>query len=72
MISKKATEITNILLENVNHDRRKLAKAVTNLNKEDISILTKTITGKNNLNYHLYNIGYSYTQDCTYCSPLNI
>ena len=51
------------------NEPKKLLNAITSLNKKEINVLTKTITGKNCLNYNLYNIGYSYTQDCDYCSP---
>ena len=26
------------------------------------------LTGKNRLNYHMYNIGYTYSKECDYCS----
>ena len=51
IINNKATEITNILLESANHDQKKLGKAVTSIHKNDIAILMKPITGRNNLNY---------------------
>ena len=37
---QKAINITNILLENINYNRIKLAKALTSLNQDDINIPT--------------------------------
>ena len=68
-ISKRATEITNILLEQTGFNTNKMAKAILKCNKNEITSLVKTISGKNCMNYNLYNIGYSYTKDCEYCSP---
>ena len=48
---------------------KKLSNAITSLNKKEINVLTKIITRKTALDYNLYNIGYSYTQDGEYCSP---
>ena len=34
---------------------------------KNIAILTKTLSGFNNLNYHTYNTGESYIQECEFC-----
>ena len=46
---------------------KKLSNTITSLSKKEINVLTKTITGKNCLDYKLYNIECSYTQDGEYC-----
>ena len=59
----------NTLLEAANYNIGKITNTVTALPINQIKILTKTVTGHNNMKYHLEKIGYAYDNDCTYCSP---
>ena len=47
-------------------------QTVYGLTANDLKILMKTISGKNCLHYHLYDIGKAHTKMCTYCSPSEI
>ena len=68
-LSKQTKILITILIGAANNDIKKLYKRVTSLNIKNIKTLIKTVTGHNNLKYHLEKTGYAYDNDCTYCSP---
>ena len=68
-LSDQSKTLLNAILTAADYNLNKVSDIITTLNIEDIKILTKIITGKNCLNYHLENIGYEITKDCNYCSP---
>ena len=61
--------LITILVEAANNETKKLHKGIISLNIKHLKTLTKTVTGHNNLKYHLERIGYTFDNDCTYCSP---
>ena len=52
-------------------DSRKLSTAITALDPEDIAIVTNTLSGFNNLNYHMFKSGESYIEGCESCNDPN-
>ena len=46
---------------------KKMKKIIMELNVEDIGILSRVLSGRNNLNYHQNRIQLSYDTGCDYC-----
>ena len=46
----------------------KINKEIIKLNPTNISILIRILSGHNTLNYHLFDMGYSYNPYCEYCT----
>ena len=67
-LSKEAKVLTGNLLKRGEFKLQKISRLVLKLSPAHIEILTKALSGHNCLNYHLYNMGYSYTQNCEYCT----
>ena len=70
--STKLNKTSRILLKKLaissNFNLQRISKEIIKLNPIDISIITKVLSGHNILNYHLYNMGYSYHTYCEYCT----
>ena len=69
-LSPHAKSLINVLLIATKHNIKKLASNILKLNIEDIKILTKTISGHNNLNYHLNTTGFAPSKHCPHCPPV--
>jgi hypothetical protein len=49
----------------------KLGKAICDLETNNIRLVTQILSGKNRLNYHMFNIGYTYSKECDFCQADN-
>ena len=65
--SEHSQVITNKILEKANMNIKKVKKIFIELNVEDIGILSRVLSGHNNLNYHQNRIQLSYDTGCEYC-----
>ena len=70
-ISPKTKQMINPILKKCNNNIQKLGKAICSLDINQIKLITQILTGKNRLNYHMFNIGYTYSKECDYCQADN-
>ncbi len=68
-ISDQTKSLINTLLTASKNSIKRLNKSIISLRINDLKILMKTISGKNCLHYHLYDIGKAHSKECTYCKP---
>ena len=70
--SEHSQVITNKILEKANMNIKKVKKILLELNVEDIGILSRVLSGHNNLNYHQNRIQLSYDTGCEYCEDKKV
>ena len=70
-ISEKTKEMINPILAKCNNNIKKLGKSMCELQTKQIRLITQILSGKNRLNYHMFNIGYTYSKECDYCQADN-
>lgn len=68
-INKESQLFFQKLLESTDYNSHKITKAMLTRNKEEISIITRVLSGHNCLRNHIFYAGLTYTKNCTYCVP---
>ena len=70
-ISPKTKQMIDPILLKCENNIKKLGKTICDMEINQIKLLTQVLTGKNRLNYHMFNIGYTYSKECDYCQTEN-
>ena len=65
-INKSSRILLKKLITSTNFNFTKINKEIIKLNPTNIAILIRILSGHNTLNYHLFDMGYSYNPYCEY------